>query len=214
MSINRHRAVLGAWVAALAAAAWTLLEATGPLLERATVSGAGPDAWVAVAAAALGWLVLAWLTVALLATAAEDLGVPLARWVVALAPRTLRAAVRASLGVGLASGMLPVTAVHASTPAGPARSATVVVDDNQPRWPSLDRPAEPAAERPTSQRSYLVVRHDTLWAIAAAHLPGDPTDQQIALAWPRWWRLNRAVIGPDPGLIHPGQVLRIPQDLS
>jgi nucleoid-associated protein YgaU len=52
---------------------------------------------------------------------------------------------------------------------------------------------------------------DTLWGIAAAHLPP---------AWPsaaivdRYWRqvygANRAVVGPDPDLIHPGTRLLLP----
>jgi hypothetical protein len=32
----------------------------------------------------------------------------------------------------------------------------------------------------------------------------------IAAAWPRWYAANRAVIGPDPGLIRPGQELMPP----
>jgi nucleoid-associated protein YgaU len=52
---------------------------------------------------------------------------------------------------------------------------------------------------------------DTLWEIAGAALPGTASAADIAKAWPRWWRLNRSVVGADPGLILPGQVLRVPR---
>jgi LysM repeat protein len=49
---------------------------------------------------------------------------------------------------------------------------------------------------------YTVVAGDTLSGIAAAlAVPG---------GWPALYAANRAVIGPDPGLIHPGTVLTVP----
>lgn len=49
---------------------------------------------------------------------------------------------------------------------------------------------------------YTVRDGDTLSTIAARlHLPG---------GWPALYRLNKALIGPDPGLIFPGQVLTLP----
>ena len=56
-----------------------------------------------------------------------------------------------------------------------------------------------------------VRRGDSLWRIAAEHLH-NASDAEIAEEWPRWYEANRAVIGSDPGLIHPGQVLRVPSD--
>lgn len=154
----------------------------------------------------------------------------------ALAP--LRDAVRSSLRlstVGLVGGTVAVAAVTPTAawataqPDGPGASrasAHVRLTDRAvpPEWPSLDRPAQPvstpvvapptAAGRGPSPSpaasTYRVETGDTLWSIAAAHLPDRATDQQIALAWPRWWHANRAVIGPDPGLIRPGQHLVVP----
>ncbi|MFW5474626.1 LysM peptidoglycan-binding domain-containing protein [Knoellia sp. CPCC 206450] len=59
---------------------------------------------------------------------------------------------------------------------------------------------------------YAVVVHrgDTLWSIAAAHLGPDADDAEVARAWPRWFEANRDVIGHDPDLLLPGQVLRVP----
>ncbi|MFV0461268.1 MAG: LysM peptidoglycan-binding domain-containing protein [Actinomycetales bacterium] len=67
--------------------------------------------------------------------------------------------------------------------------------------------------RPAAQSGpgeVVVVRGDTLWDIAARHLGPDPTPTRIAAEWPRWYTANADVIGPDPDLIRPGQVLRPP----
>jgi nucleoid-associated protein YgaU len=45
---------------------------------------------------------------------------------------------------------------------------------------------------------------DSLWAIAGRQLGPEASDAQIARAWPQWWSANRAVVGDDPNLIHPG----------
>jgi nucleoid-associated protein YgaU len=63
-----------------------------------------------------------------------------------------------------------------------------------------------------SPRAVQVRPGDSLWLIAARALGPVATQQQIATTWPRWWRANRAVIGADPDLIHPGAVLHSPHD--
>ena len=63
----------------------------------------------------------------------------------------------------------------------------------------------------TARSEVVVVRRgDTLWDLARRHLPAGATDAQVARAWPLWYAANRAVIGPDPGLLLPGQRLRVP----
>jgi nucleoid-associated protein YgaU len=60
----------------------------------------------------------------------------------------------------------------------------------------------------------VVVRGDCLWHIAADSLLGRlgrlPDDPEVAAAVDTWWRANADVIGPDPDLLLPGQVLRDP----
>ncbi|GAB3065559.1 hypothetical protein GCM10027080_01380 [Pedococcus soli] len=56
----------------------------------------------------------------------------------------------------------------------------------------------------------VVQRGDTLWSLAATHLGPDATDAEVAAAWPRWHRANLSVIGDDPDLLRPGQVLTVP----
>ena len=57
----------------------------------------------------------------------------------------------------------------------------------------------------------VVRRGDSLWSIAARHLGPDPSEAEIAEAWPAWYAANREVIGPDPDLLLPGQVLHAPE---
>jgi hypothetical protein len=54
------------------------------------------------------------------------------------------------------------------------------------------------------RQQHLVRPGDSLWSIAEARL-GDPT------YWPRVYALNRDLVGPDPDLIRPGQLLRLPE---
>jgi nucleoid-associated protein YgaU len=74
-------------------------------------------------------------------------------------------------------------------------------------------PLGPAPHTPSSEqsrRTVTVVRGDSLWSIAARHLGPHATDQQVAREWPRWYAVNRRVIGSDPDLIRVGQVLTAP----
>ena len=57
---------------------------------------------------------------------------------------------------------------------------------------------------------YVVRRGDTLWDIAARHLGPTASAVDISRAWPAWYAANRAVIGPDPSVIRPGELLSPP----
>lgn len=71
--------------------------------------------------------------------------------------------------------------------------------------------AVPSARHPADRVEVVVTAGDSLWSIARAHLP-DPSDADVATHWPRWYAANRTVIGPDPDLIHPGQILLAPTE--
>ncbi len=62
----------------------------------------------------------------------------------------------------------------------------------------------------TDRTGVVIHRGDTLWAVVAAHLGPDATDAEVAAQWPRWYAANRRVIGADPDLLLPGQVLEVP----
>ncbi len=68
------------------------------------------------------------------------------------------------------------------------------------------------ARRPGPQAApeVVVVRGDSLWSIAARHLPAGSTDRQVAEAVERWYATNAHVVGADPDLVRPGQVLVAP----
>jgi LysM repeat protein len=66
-----------------------------------------------------------------------------------------------------------------------------------------------AKERKRAEQTVTVEHGNTLWSIAAATLKTKRAGR-IAGYWPRIYRANRAVIGPDPNFIMPGQVLALP----
>ncbi|WP_284762278.1 LysM domain-containing protein [Arthrobacter sp. efr-133-R2A-63] len=87
----------------------------------------------------------------------------------------------------------------------------------QPRPPVADpgllgtRPQRAAEQHASPERGEVVVkRGDSLWSIAARQLGPMASDVDIALHWPKWYATNRNVIGDDPGLLIPGQILQPP----
>jgi nucleoid-associated protein YgaU len=127
-------------------------------------------------------------------------------------PASLRTASGLALGVGL------VVAAPAATAAPATDPAAVTVPD----WPADDRgPATPAppdwpATAP-SEAEHVVVPGECLWRIAEERLlaaGARPTAADVAVAVDRWWTANADVIGPDPDLIRPGQVLLPPTDTA
>jgi hypothetical protein len=178
---------------------------------------AGPDTLVLAWAGALAWTVWAWGVIGLLLTAATAarglLGRVAATLLRAVLPAGARRAAAVALGLGLGVGLTtPAFAtatepVAAAAPDWPPAAAA-------PDWPEA-APAEPAPDWPTPvDGEHVVLRGDCLWDIAAAHLTADagspPTDAAIADAVATWWTTNRSVIGPDPDLLLPGQVLHPP----
>jgi nucleoid-associated protein YgaU len=85
-----------------------------------------------------------------------------------------------------------------------------------PDWPDA-RDDPPLAGLPAAT-DRVVLRGDCLWDIAAewlaaqrsdpASVPAD--DVEVLAAVQAWWQANAAVIGPDPDLLLPGQVLTPP----
>ncbi len=88
--------------------------------------------------------------------------------------------------------------------------------------PSSDHSSDPLSGLPLPERAEgpahprqraLVVRPgDTLWGLAEHRLPAPATDRQVSDGWHDLYGRNRDVIGPDPDLIRPGQVLRLTKE--
>jgi nucleoid-associated protein YgaU len=188
---------------------------------------AGPDRLVLAAAAWAAWLLAAYLAVAVAACAAARASrraTALARAVEHATPAAVRRLVEMVAGASVVAAV--VTGSPAWADRGPAPRPPAAVDLDWPGltapapWaaPPLPPPAPPPASRtaaaappaPGSGETVVVRPGDTLWAIAARHLPADAAPARVAAAWPLWWAANRAVIGADPGLIHPGQRLAVP----
>lgn len=117
---------------------------------------------------------------------------------------------------------VPVPAPGFEPSAAPVASPAPPMPGFTPSAPRVRKQADPTllgarpsvADRTGADRSgadeVVVHRGDTLWSIAAAHLGHDAGDAEVARAWPRWFEANRDVIGDDPDLLLPGQVLRVP----
>lgn len=98
----------------------------------------------------------------------------------------------------------------------PTASATpdAPVQKSAPPRPSPRRPTSAQPDHPTGACTHVVLRGDTLWAIARDHLPAGASDARIAASVAAWHRANERVIGPDPDLIHPGHELTAPEETS
>ncbi|MGY1887235.1 LysM peptidoglycan-binding domain-containing protein [Blastococcus sp. SYSU DS0753] len=209
------------------------LAALGAAQRTADTTGA--DVLVLHLVGLLAWAVWGWGALGLALTACSAL--PGAAGALAdgalrgLLPRSARRAASLALGVGLgiappllvtAAPGLPAAAAAEEVPARPGPGAGSAVPD----WPA---PAPPAAPTPDdgaradappdwppapSADEHVVVRGDCLWRIAEDHLARTagraPATAEVATAVTAWWRANAEVIGPDPDLLLPGQVLRPP----
>jgi len=64
------------------------------------------------------------------------------------------------------------------------------------------------------QDTLVVEPGQSLWSISAARLGPQASAADIARAWPRLYQANREAIGPEPGLIHPGLRLAVPDGIT
>lgn len=214
----------------------------GRLAAGASTEVPAPDALVGTVVLALGALAAAVLTVGCAMLAATSCAATAgrrwtrteavaARLVPVLLRRMLALGLGASLTVGLGTTALAdeidvgwaVTtgsATQVPTPApspadaGPAghghvgvAAPTVAVSA-----PAVTTPDAAAPEAPALTAA--VQAGDSLWSITAGLLPAGCDDARIAAAWPLLYAANRDVVGPDPGLIHPGDVLVVPAEVT
>ncbi len=153
--------------------------------------------------------------------------------VLVLLPAGARRAAAVAVGLSLVAAPAGTTAFTA----GPSAATVVAVGaasdawapdvpggQVSPDWPVGNRQgtASPAPgpslptvpDWPTAATAdeHVVVRGDCLWHVAerwlAQQTPGiPPGPAAVALAVDAWWRANAGVIGADPDLLLPGQVL-------
>jgi nucleoid-associated protein YgaU len=190
-----------------------------------TVDTQGADVLIASAAGLLAWAVWVWGALGLVLTAAAAVPGAVGGGARVLLHVALPAGARrsAALLLGLGLGISAPIAGVALSALAPTASAAVAVQD-VPDWPASDLPATPVPDWPGATPAghspsdepgeRVVVRGDCLWHIAADSLLGQlgrlPSDGEVAAAVDAWWHTNADVIGPDPDLLLPGQVLRAP----
>ena len=87
----------------------------------------------------------------------------------------------------------------------PVRPTARAVSPRAAEAEAVDPPAR--VNRPVQ---YVVVAGDCLWDIAARLIGPSASNAAIDRGWRAIYSANRAAIGDDPGLIHPGLVLTIP----
>jgi hypothetical protein len=185
-------------------------------------------AWVALALAITGITVLPG-RIGALATGLQRRVVP------AAARRLIVGAV--GLGVVLAPGLaeandlsvvrpVPVPTWPTDVSTAPSATPATTVPPRTPptsHTPTSHTPTSQPTSQPTSATpphprrparlpaAAVVVRGgDSLWSIADRQLGSRATPTRIGALWPQWFAANRAVIGTDPDLIRPGQVLHAP----
>ena len=207
--------------------AWRTVAQPGPALaEDALAAGAG-----LLALLLAGWLLLAVTTSVLAGLAPSGRGGVRSRLAAATAPMAMRRTVAALLGasvVGIAAAA-PASAAPGRDPVAVQRvSGAAAAAGLDPGWaapaaPAAAEPAPPSARSqvslpaparrpgPDADGEVVVRRGDTLWAVAARHLGSGTTAAEVAEAWPRWYAVNRVVIGPDPDHIEPGMRLHPPR---
>jgi nucleoid-associated protein YgaU len=206
-------AAMAAFAVALAALSPRPAELVAALTApQATADGSGPDTVVLACCAALAWLAWSWGALGLALTAVS--AVPGVLGALALAalrpllPAGARRAAALALGLGLGMG--------APWPASATPSTSSPDAENPvPDWPIAGDRADPVPDGPAQPAgTHVVIWGDCLWDIAEARLARasgrPPTDRQVLDAVHAWWSTNSAVIGPDPDLLFPGQVLRPP----
>jgi resuscitation-promoting factor RpfA len=94
----------------------------------------------------------------------------------------------------------------------PTTDPTDSTDATEPDDALAPLPGADVGVDATDGAVHVVLRGESLWAIAAGELGPGASPEQIAARWPQWFETNRDRIGPDPDVIHPGQELRAPAD--
>ena len=94
------------------------------------------------------------------------------------------------------------------TPASDSPTLTVLAADGSPLLTGCTGGA------PQADTTVVVRGGDTLWSIVARALGPEASPDRIARDLPAWYDANRQVIGADPDLLLPGQILTAPSAAS
>jgi hypothetical protein len=196
-------------------------------------------ALVGMGVTVFGAVVLAWWALSFCCAVAVELlirrgSLKAARRIGAFAPTFMRRAACLTLGMNL----IAAPAAYAGTGDAQSYSASQQIHAAEeastlsPHWDPVEalqvlepswRPTTPAPggsllvketseNRPSAaaQEEVVVQPGDSLWTITARHLGPHASEKMVAETWPRWYEANRDVIGANPELLQPGQILHPP----
>lgn len=198
MQNTGRRPLLATAAGSVLGLSWSL-----PHLPSSASDVIGPE--LAPALAGVADIVLAALSLWLLVASA----------LVALARRTATAA---GLARRLAPPWLAATLstsallLASNAHANPADLDGLPLPDRAPAAATAPASPVPPSDSSASVATVVVQAGDCLWALAREHTQVSATDHDIARLTSVWHATNREVIGPDPDVLHPGQVLRVPSD--
>ena len=119
-------------------------------------------------------------------------------------PAGVRTALLVLGGAAIAGGLASPVGAAGQGPAGPQVLAGLRLPERVAVGPAV---AAARAGRVAGHHGGRVAPGDTLWDIAARRLGA-------GASWPAIYALNRDVIGPDPGVITPGQRLVLPSEAA
>ncbi|RYJ07635.1 MAG: LysM peptidoglycan-binding domain-containing protein [Actinomycetales bacterium] len=188
---------------ALLVAAWSAPQA--PRLAARLSDEAFPVAIVALAHLAL-LVVAAWSAVVVLLDSLGGLPRRAARL---LTPHWAQGVLLAS--VGTLATVVPAHADPGSLDGLRLPERPVVSSSSEPRSEPVRASRVPDHDPDARRVRTVTVRTgDTLWAIAADGLEPGADPSAVKRSVDLWHRSNLDVIGPDPDVLHPGQVLAAP----
>lgn len=200
------------WCAATAGAAGVLLASVPALAAVPRLLGSRPaftevlvTACAATSVVAAGWLwaITTDVVVGVLRAPADGVRRPVRR------PGPLRLLLLAACGVVALSS--PASADDQQPGAPPSLAGLPLPDrPTGDAAPPADRDERSFGDLGASRDRFRVRPGDSLWSIAERQLGPRATVVELVDYWHRTYELNLPVIGPDPDLILPGQLLELP----
>lgn len=184
---------------------------------------AGADHTAVVIVGLLLWILCGWLTIAVACCMGGALpgrgGRVCSRIGRHISPRLARRVLGAAVGISLGPAVAP--SAVASPPTYTVVAVTdltqddaVLIEEAGVDWPVQPAipvsPTESPPAPPDGTTTIAVRPGDCLWSLVEAHLGYGATLAEISDEVDRWWDRNADIIGTDPDLLIPDQVLVIP----